>query len=99
MAGPREHDVERGWLGLSEAGRYANIRPDVLRAAIIAGELEAHEKPVTVGRKGGAARRNALLRIHREDIDRYIRDYWPRADASTFGASATATAMELGEAE
>ena len=92
MAGPKRDVVERGWLSLVDAGHYANISPEVLRAAIVAGELRAYEKPVSRGRKEGAARRNVLLRIHREDIDRYIRDYWPIADASTYGMAGEGSA-------
>lgn len=78
-------DSGHEWMGLVEAGHYANVSPDVLKGAIIAGELDAYEKPVTRGRREGATRRNVMLRVSRKDIDRYIRSHWRKADASTFG--------------
>lgn len=90
-----EAAVAHWWMSLSEAGRYANINPDILRGAIIAGELDAYEKPVTHSRKPGASRRNALIRLCRSDVDAYIRKHWRKADASTFGVPLVAS--EMGE--
>lgn len=86
----RAHTDEREWMGLTEAGHYANISPDVLRGAIIAGELDAYEKPVTRCRRAGATRRNVMLRVSRQDVDRYIRSHWRKADARTFGMPSAA---------
>ncbi len=39
--------IERGWITVSMAAKYAGLSADTLRRAIWAGELEAYEKPVT----------------------------------------------------
>ena len=80
-------DAERGWIGMTEAARYANLSQDHLRAAVIRGELEAYEKPLTKGRTG-KTRCNAILRTKREFVDEWIRTHWKRAGADSYGLPA-----------
>ena len=78
--------VDAEWMDLSAAAKYAHISREVIRGAIIAGQLDAYEKPVSRGR-AGTRRQNVLLRISKSDLDRYIRKHWRKADATTFGMS------------
>lgn len=67
--------ISRGWLSVSEAGRYVGINPDVIRRAIASGELRAYEKPVT-HRSEGIHR---FLKVSRAEIDRWIEECWAEA--------------------
>lgn len=68
----------RGWMPYALAAReYLGISPDVLRAAINAGDLPAYEKPLTRGRKAGATREHHSYFVCLADIDDYIRCNWP----------------------
>ena len=68
-------DVERGWLSVSQAAKYAGLSPEVLRRAILTGELEAHEKPTTypARRVADERRRKRHWITKREFIDAWLR--------------------------
>lgn len=74
---------ERAWITLGEAGKYAGISPDILRGAVMRGELEAYEKPLKYGHTGETHRSH--VRTKREFVDEWVRTCWRRADASTYG--------------
>lgn len=82
--------VDAEWMDLTAAAKYAHISREVIRGAIIAGQLDAYEKPVSRGRSACAERKNVLLRISKSDVDRWIRRSWRKADATTFGLSEAA---------
>lgn len=68
-------DVERGWLSVSQAAKYAGLNPEVLRRAILTGALEAHEKPTTypARRVADETRRKRHWITKREFIDAWLR--------------------------
>lgn len=73
--------VQQLWMPYAQAARqYLGISEDVLRAAINAGQLAAYEKPLTCGRKPGAARENHSYFVYLPDVDEYIRNHWQRPD-------------------
>lgn len=77
MSGKSIADQE--WLCIEDAAVYAGrVSPEIVRRAIASGELEAHAKPLTRGRKPGAAREYLLCRVSKTDIDKWIRGFWPR---------------------
>lgn len=67
----RPEGVRRGWLSLQECGRYLGISPDVVRAAIERGELQAYVKPATY-RTGG----RPLYKVSVADVDDWVRTCW-----------------------
>ena len=72
--------IQRGWMPYSQAAKfYLGISPDVLLGAIKRHELKAYEKPLTRGRKVGAKTVHHYYFVCLEDIDTYIRTYWPEA--------------------
>lgn len=68
--------IERGWITVSMAAKYAGLSADTLRRAIWAGELEAYEKPVTYPerrtRGRGGFRFRYPARAHNQDITNTI---------------------------
>lgn len=72
--------IQRGWAPVSIVARqYLGIAPDVLTAAIKAGELAAYEKPITRGRKPGTDSRHHYF-VSLADVDVWIRGYWTPAN-------------------
>lgn len=67
----RPEGVQRGWLSLQECGRYLGISPDVVRAAIERGELQAYVKPATY-RTGG----RPFYKVSVADVDDWVRTCW-----------------------
>lgn len=67
----RPEVVRRGWLSLQECGRYLGISPDVVRAAIERGELQAYVKPATY-RTGG----RPFYKVSVADVDDWVRTCW-----------------------
>lgn len=63
--------VRRGWLSLNECGRYLGISPDVVRAAVERGELQAYVKPATY-RTGG----RPFYKVSVADVDKWVRTCW-----------------------
>ena len=66
--------IERGWLSVSLAAKYAGLSPDVLRRAIWAGELEAYEKPTAYPERRikDETRRHVHWITKREFIDAWL---------------------------
>lgn len=60
--------ADKGWLSIEDAGRYLDLAPSVVRAAIIRGEIPAVVKPAT-RREGGAPR----YRVAKVDLDAWMR--------------------------
>lgn len=63
-------EVERGWLSISSAAKYAGLNPAVLMRAALTGELEAHEKPVTYEKAGDGQRHYWITK--REFVDAWL---------------------------
>lgn len=66
-------EVERGWLSLTSAAKYAGLNPSVLMRAAIRGELEAHEKPTTYEKDGVGSRTFWITK--REFVDEWLRSF------------------------
>lgn len=60
--------ADAGWLSISGAGRYALLAPEVIRGAIVRGELPEVVKPVT-RHEGGRPQ----YRVSKKDIDEWMR--------------------------
>lgn len=60
--------ADAGWLHISAAASYVMVAPDVIRRAIMRGELPAYVKPVT-RREGGRPQ----YRVSKRDIDAWMR--------------------------
>lgn len=72
--------IPRGWCPYVTAARqYLGISEDILLGAIKRHELRAFEKPLTRGRKPGAASEHHSYWVCLTDVDEYIRTYWPEA--------------------
>lgn len=73
-------DVRRMWMPPAQAAKlYLGISPEILTGAIKRGELPAYEKPLTRGRKEGAATEHHYYFVNLDDVDEWIRAWWPRA--------------------
>ena len=72
--------IRREWMPYSTAAKqYLGVAPDMLLAAIKAGELPAYDKPLTRERKPNATERRCSHFVSLTDVDEWIRAYWPRA--------------------
>lgn len=60
--------ADAGWLSISGAGRYAMLAPEVIRGAIVRGELPAYVKPATRVEGG-----RPQYRVSKKDIDEWMR--------------------------
>lgn len=58
------------------AKEMLHVSPDLLRAAIISGELPSHIKPLTRGRTPGAKRENVSVWVKVDDAKAWF-DSWP----------------------
>jgi len=75
-----KNTCEREWMPIDQmAHSYVGIAPDLLRAAINAGQLDAYEKPITRQRKPGAKRQNHSYFVCRTDVNEWIRKHWKKA--------------------
>ena len=74
---PRYH---REWVSVEEAAQHVNVSRDLIKGAIIRGELDAYEKPPTRVEKSA----HVQLRIKLTDIDEWVRT-WPKAGPQTWG--------------
>lgn len=73
-------NIQRKWMPYAKAASlYVGISPDVLLAAIKSNKLPAYEKPITRGRKKGAATTRHSYFVNTDDVDAYIRANWPQA--------------------
>ncbi len=69
--------VAREYMPYSIAAReLLGISPTVLRAAMERGELKAKIKPITRGRKDGAARTKDTYFVSRDAVKAWFDDYW-----------------------
>lgn len=71
--------VAAGWVSVSDAGRYVNLAPEVIRGAIVRGELAAVVKPVT-RQEGRPQYRVAIV-----DLDAWMRSQPPAREAMRAG--------------
>lgn len=60
--------VAPGWGSITDAARYVKLAPDVIRAAIVRGELDAKVKPTTRREAGRKQYRVAFA-----DLDTWMR--------------------------
>ena len=74
-----KEQIQRAWCPYTMAARqYLGISEDILLGAIKRHELKAFEKPITRGRTG-TTRQNHSYFVNLNDVDAYIRAYWPEA--------------------
>lgn len=64
-------------MSLEAAARYACVSRDELRRAVCAGELPAFERP-------GQRQSRVYVRVHREDVDAWIRGTWRKVGPDTW---------------
>lgn len=68
--------VERKWMPMTTCAKdYLGVSPDLLRSAIVAGELPAIEKPKTRRRKPDAIRENHHWWVNTDDVDAWMRSH------------------------
>ena len=80
MASQAQQPIQREWMPYATAAKfYLGIAPDVLLGAIKRNELAAYEKPLTRGRKPGAATEHHSYFVSISDVDKWIRTYWQPA--------------------
>jgi hypothetical protein len=74
-----KNTCEREWMPIDQmAHSFVGVAPDLLRAAINAGELDAYEKPIT-RKRTGTTRENHSYFVCREDVSKWIRTHWKKA--------------------
>lgn len=77
----KDPPVARRWMPYAKAAHdYLGVSPDILRRAINEKKLPAYEKPLTRGRKEGAAKQRHSWFVHLSDVDEYVRTYWNKAE-------------------
>lgn len=65
-------ETEAEWVSISGAGTYTCLAPDVIRRAIITGDLPAYVKPATRREKG-----RPQYRVSKRDLDSWMRSQTP----------------------
>lgn len=65
-------EFEVGWVSITGAGAYTGLAPDVIRRAIMAGDLEAYVKPATRREHG-----RPQYRVSKRDLDKWMRSQRP----------------------
>lgn len=74
-----KNTCEREWLPLEQmAHEYLGVGPELLRAAINRGELDAYDKPPSSSIAPGRERKYHKYFLSRADVDHWIRTYWPK---------------------
>lgn len=63
------------WVSLSGAGTYVNLAPEVIRKAIMAGDLQAYVKPATRRESG-----RPQFRVSKHDLDSWMRSQKPAVE-------------------
>jgi hypothetical protein len=69
----------RRWLNVEDAARYVGIKPNDIRGAIVRGELDAYDKPLTEPDREGRVKH--AYRMHMDDLDAWVRTHWAKAGA------------------
>lgn len=85
--------VAAGWVSVSDAGRYVSMAPEVVKGAIVRGELPAVVKPVT-RREGRPQYRVAIV-----DLDAWMRSQPSAREAMRAGGRPGRAAASRGTGE